>query len=181
MISEYKQKMQASLDHLFSELQKLHTGRANPGIIEDLQVEAYESHMRLMEVATITAPQSNLLLVQPWDQSIIQNVAKAIEAANVGLNPQIDGEVIRLAIPPLSEERRQQLVKLMHGELEEARVAVRAIRHEEREALQKAKKAGTISEDDEERQQKELQKQTDEFIEKIDKIGESKEAELMQV
>lgn len=134
-----------------------------------------------MEVATITAPQSNLLAVAAWDHSIIPSIVKAIEAANIGLNPQVDGEIIRLPIPPLSQERREQLVKLMHHELEEARVAIRQIRHEEREALLKAKRNGDISEDEEKRQEKKLQDLTDTMIAEIDDIGQAKEQELMQV
>lgn len=181
MISEARDKMQQSLDHLKGELAKLHTGRANPGLIEELQVEAYDSKMRLMEVAAISAPQSNLLVIQPWDQSVKNNIVRAVEMANLGMNPQIDGEVIRIVIPPLSQERRQQLVKLMHSELEEARVAIRKIRQDERDALLRAEKDHTISEDDSDRQQKDLQKVTDEYIEKIDAIGRAKEGELMQV
>lgn len=181
MLSDVKQKMQQSVDHLKGEIAKLHTGRANPGIIEDLQVEAYESRMRLMEVATITAPQPSMLVVQPWDQSVMQSIVKAIETANVGLHPQVDGDVVRLPIPPLSQERREQLVKLMHSELEEAKVAIRQIRHDEREALQRAEKDGTISEDDRARQEKELQDLTDKMIAQIDEIGKAKEGELLEV
>lgn len=181
MINEAKEKMQASMVHLKGELAKLHTGRANPGLIEDIQVEAYGSHMRLMEVATITAPQSNLLVIQPWDKTVLPAVVKAIEAANIGLQPKEDGDVIRIAIPPLSQERREQLVKLMNSQLEEARVAVRAIRHEEREAILRAEKAGDVSEDESERMQKDLQKATDDAIEAIEKIGKAKEAELLEI
>ncbi len=181
MTDEVKHKMAATLTHLEGQLAKLHTGRANPSLVEDIQVEAYGGKMRLQEVASISAPQPNLLLVQPWDQTVVSAVSSAIQAANLGLQPQVDGNNIRLAIPPLSQERREQLIKMMHTELEEAKVAIRQLRHEEREALLKAKKAGDISEDEEVRREKELQTETDAYIEKIDNTGHAKEKELQEI
>lgn len=181
MTSEIKDKMEQSLTHLRSQLAKLHTGRAHPGLIEELQIEAYEGRMRLMELATISAPQPSLLMVQPWDQSVMPAINHAIEAANLGFTPHIDGEAIRIAIPPLSQERRQQLIKLMHGELEEAKVAMRQLRHEERESIQRAKKDGDLSEDEAQRMEKELQVHTDKMIEAIETLGKAKEQELLEI
>lgn len=181
MTTEVHSKMEQSLVHLRAQLAKIHTGRANPGLVEELQIEAYDSKMRLMELASISAPQASLLLIQPWDKSVIPAIVHAIQSANVGLNPQEDGDTIRVPIPPLSQERREQLIKIVKGEIEEAKVAIRALRHEEREAIQVAKKDGTISEDEADRRDKELQKITDDFVAKIDAIGESKEKELLEV
>lgn len=181
MISEVKEKMDGALQHLQGELSQLHTGRANPGLIDQIQIPAYDGHMRLMDIASISAPQMNLLTIEPWDKSLVPNIQKAIEAANIGLNPQVDGEMLRIVIPPLSAERRQQLVKLMHQQLEEGRVAIRQVRQDEREGILRAEKDGDISEDDSNRQQKDLQKVTDEYMEKIDAIGKAKEKELIEV
>lgn len=181
MLDELRKKMQDALFHLRSEVAQIRTGRANATLVSDIAVDAYNTKMMVKELAQITAPQPTVLLISPWDKSIITNIVGGIAKANIGLNPLIDGDLVRIVIPPLTAERREQFIKQMHAILEKYRVEIRQIRHEYREELQTKKQAGEISEDEEKRQGDALQKLHDEYIEAIEVEGKAKEEELRQV
>lgn len=181
IVNEMQARMKKSLDHTLHEFSTIHTGKASPSMVEDVTVEAYGSHLRLKECAAINTPDARLIQVQPWDKSIIRNVEKALQTANLGINPVVDGAIIRLPLPELSRERRQEFVKVAHKLAEEGRVAIRRARHDSMEALKKAKKDGKISEDDEKRLEKEVQTTTDRFIKDIDTHLAHKEQELTKV
>lgn len=174
-------RMQDAIAHLKSELAQIRTGRANAALVSDILVDVYNTKMMVKELAQITTPEPTIILIFPWDKSIITNVVGGIAKANIGLNPVIDGDLIRIVIPPLTAERRDQFIKQMHQILEKYRVEVRQIRQEAREELKSQKEGGTIGEDEEKRQEEQLQKLHDEFIEAIEVTGEAKEAELRQV
>jgi len=179
--STARAKMQDAIVHLKGELAQIRTGRAAPSLVSDLLVDAYGTKMMVKELAQITTPEPTVILISPWDKSIITNVVGGITKSNLGLNPVEDGEIIRIAIPPLSSERREQFIKQMHQVLEKYKVEVRQIRHEAVEDIKKKKEAGEIGEDDEQRQKDEVQKLHDGFIEIIQVTGEAKEVELRQV
>lgn len=181
MFNDVRQKMQQAISHLKGELAQIRTGRAAPTLVSDILVDAYNTKMMVKELAQITASGPTVLLISPWDKSIITNVVGGIAKANIGLNPVIDGDLIRIVIPPLTSERREQFIKQMHQILEKYRVEIRQIRHEYREELQTKKQAGEISEDEEKRQGDALQELHDEFIEAIEVEGKAKEEELRQV
>lgn len=181
MIEEARKRMQDAFGHLKSELARIRTGRATPTLVSDILVDAYNSKLMVKELAQITTPEPTVILISPWDKSIITNVVGGIAKANIGLNPVIDGDLIRIVIPPLTAERRDQFIKQMHQLLEEYRIEVRQIRQEQRETLRAKKQIGEISEDEEKRLEAELQKLHDEFIEAIEVAGKVKEAELRQV
>lgn len=181
ILVEVNQKLQSSLDHVKHELASIRAGRANPAIIENLPVEAYGSKMKLMELGTIMAPQPSLLTVQLWDATMIRNVEKAITESKLGLNPAIDGTLIRLPIPALTAERREEFVKYAHQKGEEAKVAVRQIRQEQKEDWSKQKEAGSISEDDFFRYEKLLQDQVEKANGTIDSLVKEKQAELREI
>ncbi|HHU82187.1 MAG TPA: ribosome recycling factor [Firmicutes bacterium] len=159
----------------------IRTGRANPAILERVQVECYGSLTPLKQIAGISAPEPRLLVVQPWDKSIINDVEKAIQKADLGLNPTNDGTVIRLVIPQLTEERRKELVRMVKKDAEEKRVLVRNIRREAKEKIKKLEKDGQISEDESHKTMDEIQKLTDKYVAEVDKLLAAKEAEIMEV
>lgn len=174
-------KMEKSIEAMKHDLMKVRTGRASLSLLDDIRVEAYSSQMPLNQVATITIPESRLIVLQPWDPQLLGPTEKAILKSDLGLTPINDGKVIRINIPQLSEERRKELVKLVRKIAEEYRVAVRNLRREANDVLKKGKKDKEISEDEMFRQQDEIQKQTDKYIEDIDKIATEKEKEVMEV
>lgn len=180
-LDEAKQKMSVALSHLKGELAQIRTGRANPALVSDIAVDAYDTKMMVKELAQITAPEPTVLLVSPWDKSILTNIAGGIEKANIGLNPVIEGDLIRIVIPPLTAERRQQFIKQMHGILEKYRVEIRQIRHEFVEYARSQKQKGEISEDDLKRKVDDVQEFHDEFIEAIEVAGKAKEEQLREV
>lgn len=181
MIDQAKDRMEKAVEHLKAELAGVRTGRANPSLVSEVAVSAYGSRMKIMELATVTVPDPHLLVIAPWDKAIVGDINKAIMEANVGLQPQIDGDLVKLPIPQLTQERREEYLKLAAKKLEEARVAVRSIRHDELSAVKRRKDAHEISEDEAFRQEKILQETVDRFIEEIETIGRAKETELMQV
>lgn len=181
MTEELKKRMQDALAHLKDELAQIRTGRATPSLISDIPVEAYNSKLMVKELAQITVPEPTVLLVSPWDKSIITNIVGGITKANIGLNPVIDGDLIRIVIPALTVERREQFIKQMHQTLEKYRVEVRQIRHEYIEKLRDIKKSGELGEDEEKRQEAEIQKLHDQFIEAIEVAGKAKEEQLREV
>lgn len=180
-LNQARVRMQDAIVHLKSELAQIRTGRANAALVSDIPVEVYATKMKVLELAAISAPEPTVLLVSPWDKSIITNVVGGIAKANIGLNPVVDGDLIRIVIPPLTRERRDQLIKQMHAIVEKYRVEIRQIRHEARELVQSEKDSGNIGEDEQMRRLEQLQKMHDEFIEAIEVAGKNKEEELRQV
>lgn len=178
---EGEDHMRKSVEHFHTELQKIRTGRATPALVEELKVEYYGTQVPMMQVATITAPDPHTLLIQPWDKTIIGAIEKAILESDLGLNPANDGNVIRVPIPPLTEERRKEIVKLCRKLAEEARIAVRNVRRHMLDELRKLEKEEHLSEDERRRAEQQVQKLTDKFIEKINEYLEKKEQEVMEV
>jgi ribosome recycling factor len=180
-LNDLKRRMQGALTSLKQELSGLRTGRASTGLLDHIQVDAYGSHMPLNQLSTISVPEPRLLNVQVWDRSLVHAVEKAISAANLGLTPTTEGQVLKLRIPELNEERRREIVKVAHKYAETARVAVRHVRRDGLELLKKLEKDHKISEDDHERQAAEVQKATDASIAEVEKMLAGKEKEIMTV
>lgn len=181
VIETMKEKMEKSLEAYRRELTKIRTGRASLSLLDGIKVEAYGSTMPLNQVATLTIPESRLIAIQPWDPQLLGVIEKAIFKSDLGLNPVNDGKIIRISIPQLSEERRKDLVKQVKKISEEYRVAIRNSRREAIDALKKQKNDKEISEDDMFKLQDEAQKETDQFVQRIDEIMAEKEKEVMEV
>jgi len=180
-LNEVKRRMQGAVQALKHELGGLRTGRASASMLDPVQVEAYGSHMPLNQLATVSVPEPRLISVQVWDKSMVKPVEKAIVDSNLGLSPATEGQVLRLRIPELNEERRKELVKVVHGVGEEGKVAVRNIRRDVMHDLRELKKEGEAGEDDERRAESALQKQTDDAIAEIDALLKGKEEEILEV
>lgn len=174
-------RMDRSVEAVRREFNTVRTGKATPTLLDTVRVEAYESRLPLNQVANVSSPDPNLLVVQPYDQNLSEDIARAIRAADLGLNPSVDGAIVRVPVPPLSEERRKEMVKMLHRMAEEGRVAVRQTRQEAKNRLQQMERDGEISEDLYHRQLDELQNATDEHVSTIDAALERKEAEVMEV
>lgn len=182
ILLEMEEKMMKSVEVMSEEFAKIRTGKASPALVENLMVECYGgSTLRLRELAGITTPEPRLLVIQPWDASVVADVEKAIHKSGLGLTPRVDGKIIRLGIPELSEERRHDLVKLVKKIAEDGRVSVRHVRREAMETLKAEQKSGRISEDDFKVLEKQVQAKTDEYIGEIDKLLAHKEKELTAV
>ena len=181
IIKEAEQKMKSSIDHLLHELGKLRTGQASVALLDDLMVDYYGNPTPLKQVATLGSPDSHTLTVQPWEASILKDIEKAIQASDLGLTPNNDGKVIRLTIPPLTNERRQQLVKLVKKQTEECKVSIRNVRRDTNEKLKQSEKKHDISEDENRKGQDETQKITDKFVEEVNNISQTKEKEILEV
>ena len=173
-------KMRKAIEVLKSELATIRTGRAHPGLVEHLMVDYHGTPVPLNQIAGIGVPEARLLVIQPWDKQILPNIEKAILKSDLGLTPHNDGNVIRLAVPPLSEERRNQLVKVVRKKVEDDKVAVRNVRRDAVDGLRKLKDSKEMSEDEQKRAMTKLQQLTDKFIEDIDRIAKSKETELLE-
>jgi len=176
-----EEKMQASVDGLKTELATIRTGHATPALIEHIRVEYAGVPTPLNQIAGISAPGASLLVIQPWDQSSIHSIEKAILKSDLGLNPVSDGHIIRLNIPPLSEERRQELIRVVRKRIEERKIAIRNLRREAMDELKGLEKNKDISQDEHKRALNQLQKLTDSFVTNIEQIGQDKEVELMEV
>ena len=176
-----EERMRAAVQALEEDLGGIRTGRANPALVERLMVQYYGTPTPLIQLASIGVPESRMLLIRPFDASTLREIERAILASDLGLTPNNDGKTIRLNLPILTEERRRDLVKLVHNRLEEARVAVRNVRRDGIKDLREFEQEKLISEDELERGEEELQKKTDKFIETINAIGERKEKEIMEV
>ena len=181
LLEDAKRRMDKSVKAFQNEIAKVRTGRASVALVDSIKVDYYGSLMPLNQMATITVADARLIVIQPWDPSAIGAIEKAIQRSDLGLSPTNDGKVIRLSVPPLTEERRKELVRLVRKMAEEARVAVRNIRRDTLDDLKELKKEGEISEDDFYRAQDQLQKITDKHISKIDKILEEKEKDIMTI
>ena len=180
-INELKRRMQGAIQSLKHELGGLRTGRASASMLEPVQVDAYGAHMPLNQVATISVPEPRMISVQVWDKSMVKAVEKAIVDSNLGLSPATEGQVLRLRIPELNEERRKELVKGAHKYAEAAKVAVRHVRRDGLDVLKKLEKNHEISEDDQERLAADVQKATDGTVTEIDQLLAGKEKEILTV
>jgi len=182
-LDNVRPKMEKALEFLRGEISSIRTGRATPALIENIICSVYggTQKLKVIELGTLSSFDPQTIAIQPFDLSIISEIKKGIEMANVGLNPIIDGQIIRVAVPALSTERRQEYVKLLKKHLENVRVMIRQVRHEKMAEIKTAFETKEIGEDERFNLEKELQKITDEFIEKIDQMGEKKEAELLSV
>ena len=181
ILKSAEHKMSRAVEILGQDLQSVRTGRASPALLDRIQVDYYGSPTPLNGVANITAPDPRLVVIQPWDKTMLGPIEKAIQKSDLGINPTNDGQVIRLALPQLTEERRKDLVKQVHHRAEEARVAVRNCRRDALDGLRKAEKDGGISAEDERRAQERLQKLTDQFVHKVEEVSKRKETEVMEV
>lgn len=176
-----EEKMNKAIDALKRELVTLRAGRANPAILDKIQVEYYGAPTPLNQLASITVPEARLLVIQPFDKTAINDIDRAIQKSDLGLSPSNDGTVIRITIPPLTEERRRDLVKLVKKYGEEAKVAIRNIRRDANDELKKLQKDGELTEDELRRSTDEVQKLTDKEIVKVDEVAQAKEKEIMEV
>ena len=180
-LTDAEERMGKAVEALRRDLATVRTGRANPALVEHIRVDYYGTPTPLQQLATVAVPEARLLTIQPWDKGSLGAIEKAIQKSDLGLNPNNDGSIIRLAIPPLTEDRRKEMVRTVHKKVEEGRVAVRNIRRDAHEMLRDLLKEKEISQDQEHNAQEELQKVTDRFIKQADVLGEDKEKELLEV
>ncbi|MGI8827511.1 MAG: ribosome recycling factor [Chloroflexota bacterium] len=181
MMRDTEQHMDKSIEVLRHELSNIRTGRANPGIIEHLQVDYYGSPTALQALAGISAPDSRQLIVQPYDRTALSGIEKAIRQSDLGFNPVNDGNQLRINIPPLTEERRREMVKMAHKRVEESKVAIRNLRRDANDHVKRLRKDRQVSEDEEKLAQEQLQKLTDAAVREADAVGQRKEAEILEV
>lgn len=181
ILLEAEEKMLKTEDVLVKEFSGVRTGKASAGLVENIQVEVYGSMMRIRELAGITTPESRVIMIQPWDASTVHPIEKAIQKANLGLNPAVDKKFIRIVLPELSTERRHEFVKIVKKMTEDGRVAIRHVRRDAIEALKKEGKAGGVTEDEVEHAEKEIQKLTDQYVAKLEGHLAHKEKEIMTV
>ena len=181
IIRETKQKMEAAIDHLRKELSNVRTGRASPGLVEGVMIEVYGTKMRLQELATITAPEPLMLVITPFDANNSGAIGKSIQKANLGVQPIVDGNMVRINVPQMDDERRNEFAKLCHKLGEDAKISVRNVRRESNDFVKKQKQDGDIAEDELKRQEKEIQEQTDRFCKECDTIVQKKEEEIRTI
>lgn len=181
VLNETRQKMKASLGVYEEDLHGIRSGRASTALVERLLIDYYGQPTELRQLANISTPEAMQILIRPFDKSTVKAIEKAIQQANIGVNPSVDGDNIRLIMPPLTRERRQELVKFLHKRMEEARVAMRNIRRAANDDLREFEKEKMISEDELKRAQEEVQRLTDQFIEQIDELGKAKEQEILEI
>jgi len=180
-LREAAERMQTALELLEEDLSTIRTGRASPSLVERMPVEYYGMNTPLIQLASISVPEPRQLLIRPFDPATLKNIDRAILASDLGLTPNNDGKVIRLTMPQLTEERRYELVRVVHNRMEETRVKIRNVRRDIIRDLREFEKEGLISEDDQERGEKELQELTDKFNDKVQEVGDKKEKEIMEV
>lgn len=180
-INEMQEQMEAAVEAMRREFSGVRTGKATTQLLDTVRVDAYGSKVPVNQVATINAPEPRMLVVQPWDKSLMADIERGIQGADLGLNPSNDGNVIRVPIPPLSEERRKDMVRLLHKMAEEGRISVRHARQEANKSIKQAEHDHDISEDEARRQLDKVQSLTDEFIARIDEMMAKKEEEVMEV
>ena len=176
-----EEKMMKTIEFVHSEFAKIRTGKASTSLVENVQVEAYGTHMRLRELAGISTPEPRLIVIQPWDATVVQAVVQAIQKSELGINPIVDGKLIRVPIPQLDKERRQELDKVIKHMAEDGRVAIRSERRHGIDAVKKLEKDGKITEDDLQHAEKEIQNKTDEYTKEIDTALAHKEKEILAV
>ena len=180
-VDEFKNKMENTLKIFHEELNRLRTGRATPSLLEPVFVEAYNSKMKISELASVNVPEPKLLTVQVWDKSMVQNVEKSIRESKLGLNPSTDGQLIRVPLPDLTEERRLELTKVASKFSEDAKISIRNIRRDAMDKIKDEQKKNLISEDEQKSTSENIQKVTDEKIKEIENIFEDKKKEIMQI
>lgn len=178
---DLERRMSGALDALHAEFRTLRTGRANTAVLDSVMVDYYGTPTPIAQVANLSVPESSLIVAQPWDKTMIAPIEKAIRNADLGLNPANDGKVVRIPMPPLTQDRRKELVKKAHAMAEEARTAVRQVRRDGNDKLKKMEKDHAISQDDEKRALDEVQKMTDRFVDQINEALKHKEKEIMEV
>jgi ribosome recycling factor len=181
LLGDADRRMQKAIDALKQDLNTIRAGRASSALLERITVEYYGTPTPINQVASVTVPEARLLVIQPWDKKLLTDIEKAIQKSDLGINPNNDGQVIRLVIPPMSEDRRRDLVKALHKKLDEHKVAVRNIRRDVQDKLRDREKKKEVSEDELKRSIDRLQKLTDKHIEEMDKVGKSKELEILEV
>ena len=181
IFKDVEEKMQRSVESTRGEFASIRTGRATPALLDRLHVDAYGQSAPLKQVAGISTPDSRTLVIQAWDKGVVAEIKKAIEKSDLGLTPNVDGQTIRLIVPPLNEERRKDLVKVIKKKAEDGKIAIRNIRHKAHDDLKTQLKKAEITEDDNKRLQDQLQKLTDRFTKEIDSLVASKEKEVMEV
>ena len=177
----YEDKMEKSLDVLLDEYASIRAGRANPHVLDRLRIDYYGTPTPIQQVGNVTVPEARMIVIQPWEKSLLKEIEKAILVSDLGINPTNDGNVIRLVFPELTEDRRKELVKEVKKKAEGAKVAIRNIRRDAMDSIKKMEKAGDISEDDLKQGEEKIQKITDKMIEKVDKAIETKTKEIMTV
>lgn len=180
IVDDSVQHMRKAVEHVQQQLTKVRTGRASASMLDSVKVEYYGEPTPLAQVGSVSVPDARSIMIQPWDRTALQNIEKAILAANLGITPQNDGQVIRISVPPLTEERRKDIVKQCKKMAEEGKLAVRNIRRDANEELKKAEKTEHFSEDDRKRGEDDVQKNTDKYVAEIDKILAAKEVEVME-
>jgi ribosome recycling factor len=181
LFEDAERRMKGAVSALRQDLGSIRAGRASAALLDRIQVEYYGSPVPINQVATISVPEARLMIIQPWDRKMLTDIEKAIQKSDLGINPNNDGQVIRLVIPPMSEERRRDLVKSLHKKLDEHKVAIRNIRRDIHEKLRDREKKKEVSEDELKRSNDKLQKLTDRYIEEMDKVGKAKEQEILEV
>jgi ribosome recycling factor len=181
IFEDAERRMHKAVDALRQDLAAIRTGRASSALIERIQIDYYGTQTPINQVATISVPDARQLLIQPWDRKLLTDIEKAIQRSDLGINPNNDGQVIRLNIPPLNEERRREMVKILHKKLDEHKVAIRNVRRDAQEKLRDREKKKEITEDEQRRSTERLQKLTDRFIDEMDKVGKTKELEILEV
>jgi len=180
-LQKAKERMESALESLRREFAGVRTGKASPQLLDAIRVEAYGSRVPLNQVGTVSAPEPRMLTIQPWDRALVKDIERALRESDLGLNPSNDGQLIRIPIPPLTEERRREYVRLLHKLAEEGRVAVRQARKDANDEVKARQKKEGLSEDDIRREEKEVQKLTDQYIAKVEDMLKHKEAEVMEV
>jgi len=180
-LSDTDTKMQKAVDALARELAAIRTGRATPALVEHIRVDYHGVPTPVNQIASISVPEAKMIVIQPWDRSSIRSIEKAILTSDLGLNPTSDSNVIRIVIPPLTEERRKDLIRVVHKRLEEAKITLRNLRREGIEKVRQAEKNREISQDQNTRASEQLQKLTDNFVERVNHIGQDKETEIIEV
>ena len=181
LFGDADRRMQKAIEALKQDLTAIRTGRASSALVDRITVDYYGTPTPISQVATVSVPDARLLVIQPWDRKQLADIEKAIQKSDLGINPSNDGQVIRLAIPPLNEERRRDMVKTVHKKLDEHKVAIRNVRRDAHDKLREREKKKEISEDELKRSTERLQKLTDRFVDEMDKIGKSKEQEILEV
>jgi ribosome recycling factor len=181
ILADAERKMARAVEAMERDFQGLRTGRASTSLVERLHVDYYGTQTPLNQLASITVPEPHQIVIQPWDRGVLGAIDKAIQKSDIGIMPNVDGTVVRLNIPPLTEERRKDIVKSVHKRMEEARVEVRNLRREANDSLKKEERDGTLGADDARRQVDQLQKITDRVIADVDRLGGTKEQEVMEV
>jgi ribosome recycling factor len=181
ILLEAEEKMEAAVNAARREFQGLRTGRASTALVENLQVEVYGSKMTLIQLANLATPEAQLITITPFDRATMDPIMKAIQASDIGITPNNDGRIIRLPIPPLTEERRRDLVKQVHAKTEDGRIAIRNIRRHANDAVKKALRDGEISEDEERRALDEVEKLTHQYVDKVEALAKEKERDLLEV